>query len=124
MDEMQLLRQDKINKLIDDSVYAEAMKKLNNTVSDVNAEISRIERKEIELSNANIRYNEYLRMLNTLDIENLTNSQLKKVFNKIIVKDRGVKDLYLCFNYNFLDLTEEELTDQFDETINFWVKVR
>lgn len=122
--QMRQLRQDKVNKLVDDSVYADELKELNKMIGDVNADISRIERKEIELENAKLRYHEYLKMLTTLDIDNLTNSQLKKIFNKIIVKDRGEKGLYLIFHYNFLDLTDNEIIAQFEEPLNLSVKIK
>jgi len=65
-------------------------------------------------------------MINNLDVDNLSNSKIKKVFNKILVKGRiveGKKHVFLCFQYNLLDISEEEIYKEFEVLLNIWKKV-
>lgn len=117
MAEQRQLRKDKTDIPIDESIYREEMQILNKSIGDVNADISRIERKKIEQENANLRFEEYKKMLSTLDFDKLTNTQLKKIFNKIQVKERK-KQIYLGLYYNFLDTTEDEVIEHFEDNNN------
>lgn len=130
MAEMKQLRQDKIANLIDETVYKEEMKALNSQIADINAELSRIERRESEIENAKLKYSQYVKMIRDIDTENLTNAELKKIFKKITVTDyihptlgKGRK---LDYEYYCMDLTAEEIIEKakalgyyvVDETIN------
>lgn len=126
MQEMRILRQDLRDKLINEIVYKDAMKNLNERVSYFNNELSRYERRQYEIENAKLKYSDYRKMLNNINIDCLSNNQLKKIFNKILVKGRivgGKKQVFLCFQYNFLDILEEELYKEFEEQFNIWKKV-
>jgi RNA polymerase subunit RPABC4/transcription elongation factor Spt4 len=107
-------------------IYNEEMKHLNSRVTEINYELIRYERRLIEIENANVRFSEYRKMLINLDLDNLTNGQLKKVFKKILVKGRIVndkKEVFLCFQYNFLDIVEDDLYKDFEEQFILWKRV-
>lgn len=123
---MKLLRTDRLENTICEDVYKEQMKALNKEIIDISAEISRFERQAIEKENAKQKFNEYINMLKTIDLDNLTNTELKKTFNKIIVKEKITsvkKEVFLCFKYKFLDKTEDEILTVDNESIDIWVKV-
>lgn len=125
--EMRQLRQDKADGLIDEDIYKEEMTVLVKHINDIKAEISRHERRTQEIEKAELKFKEYKKMIDELDIDNLTNTQLKKIFSKIYVNDRivnGKKEVYLRFIYRFLDSTEDELyKDEDGELFVEWVKV-
>lgn len=116
MAEMKQLRQDKIDNLIDETIYKEEMKSLNNQIANINAELSRIERRELEIGNAKLKYKQYVEMIRNVDIDNLTNAGLKKIFKRITVTSLNHPTLgkgkKLDYEYYCMDMTVEEILDK------------
>lgn len=130
MAEMKQLRKDHLDGLIDESIYKDALKDLNACTIDVKAEISRIERREQDIENAKFLYSQYVKMIRDIDIDNITNAQLKRIFKKIIVSDyihptlgKGSK---VDYEYYCMDMTANEILEKakelgyyvVDETMN------
>lgn len=116
MAEMKQLRKDHVNALIDESVYIDEMKSLNSRTIDVNAEISRIERREQDIENSKFLYNQYVKMIREIDADNITNAQLKKIFKKIIVSDyehpQKGKGCKIDYEYYCMDMTSNEILEK------------
>ncbi len=111
--EMRQLRQDKRDGLIDEDIYKSQMKELNDEISDIKADISRMERIEEEKEHLIKLYEKYKEDIQKVDTDNLTNSVLKSIFYKIYVsysKDsKGKKTPRLRFVYKFLDSTNDDI---------------
>lgn len=102
--EMRQLRKDRTDNVIDDEIYKEEMKELSKRTGDINAEISRHERRSDEIVRARLQFENYKKMIDEIDIDNLTNTILKKIFSKIYIKNKivnGKKNIYLSFRYKF-----------------------
>ena len=113
--EMRQLRQDKRDGLIDDDLYKEQMKELNKEISDCKTQISRIDRVQEERRHDIELFEAYKGAIDEIDINNLTNAVLKRVFHKIYVsyvKDsKGHKIPYVRYVYKFLDVSSDELME-------------
>jgi len=114
--EMRELRREKINGLISGDVYDDALLELNKDIENVKAEIDRIDHlTEIKKNQWN-QYEAYKKELKEIDINNLTNADLKNLFSRIIVRykvdENGKKIPYLRFVYRFLDTTSDILLDK------------
>jgi len=120
--EMRQLRKDMVNGIVDEEIYNDEMLELNKKAGDIKAEISRYERRNSEIEKAKINFKNYKEMLEKLDFENLTNTDLKKIFSKIYLRERVIdnkKTMYLIFTYNFLDTTEEKILEYHNEDIGY-----
>lgn len=111
--EMRQLRQDRRDNLVDEDLYKDQMKELNTEISEVKADLSRIERVTEEKKHQLELYEAYKRAIQEVDTENLTNAVLKGIFHKIYVsytKDgNGKKTPTLRFVYKFLDSTNDDI---------------
>lgn len=125
--EMQILRSDLAEELIDKELYKEQMKELNEKAMSINVEMSRIEKHDFELEDARLKYKQFMEYIKTIDVDNLTNAGLKKIFSDIQIKDitfkDGKKNIYPIFNYYCLDMTEKEIIKKAEE-IGIWVRQR
>ena len=66
------------------------------------------------LETAELKYKQFKHMLKEVDLDNLTNSQLKQIFKRVILRMRivnGRKRMFARFEYAFLDVNEEELIE-------------
>ncbi len=111
--EMRQLRQDKRDNLIDEDLYKEQMAELNREINEVTADISRVDRVLEERRHIIRLYEEYKKTVQEVDVDNLTNAILKKLFFKIFVSYKkdgsGTKTPTLRFVYKFLDSTNDEI---------------
>ena len=122
--EMRLLRQDLSNSLISEDVYTEQLRLLNDEIATVKSDILRVERKEIEKKHYQLLFENYKKSIQTLDINNLTNADLKELFYKIFIRYRlvkGKKQVYLRFVYRFFDSTDDEIINDNGDRLNLWV---
>lgn len=79
------------------------------------------------MENAKAKYKEYLKYVQEVDIDNLTNTIVKRIFRNIIIKGyestNGIKTKMISYNYNFMDMTLQELCDQ-AEALGYIVTVK
>ena len=66
------------------------------------------------------KYNQYIKRILSLDADNLTNGDLKQVFNKIYVGVAPVEDKvrprkYLIFSYSLMGYSVEEIVAMYYE---------
>lgn len=125
-DEMRQLRKDLQNGLITEDIYGEQVKELATEISNVKADILRVERIEIEKQHHKELFLQYKKAIQNIDVNNLTNSILKDVFYKIYVTHKTVKNkekVYLRFVYRFLDLTDEMIYNDDVESVNLWIPI-
>lgn len=128
MDAIEQLRFDKIDGIVDDEHYKEQMKSLNEKAVGINAEMSRIEKHDFELEDARLKYKLFMEYIKTIDVDNLTNAGLKKIFSDIQIKDVTLKNSnkkIICpiFNYCCLDMTEKEIIKKAEE-MGVWIRQR
>lgn len=111
--EMRQLRQDRRDGLIDEDLYKDQMKELNKEISEVKADLSRLERVSEEKKHQIELYEAYKKAIQEVDTDNLTNAVLKSIFYKIYVSYRkdskGNKTPMLRFVYKFLDSTNDDI---------------
>lgn len=124
INEMKQLRKEYLeDKLFDETLYKEQLKEIIEKINNIDADLSRNERINYEIQNAKSNFNEYMNMINSINFEKLTNADLKKIFNKIIIKRRIIdreKVLYVHFSYKFLDIIEDDLEDEYGDTYYNW----
>lgn len=110
---MRQLRQDRRDGLIDEDLYKDQIKELNKEISEVKADLSRLERVSEEKKHQIELYEAYKKAIQEVDIDNLTNAVLKSIFYKVYVsysKDgKGNKTPTLRFVYKFLDSTNDDI---------------
>lgn len=99
--------------MMDENLYDEMVKDLYKEISEIDSAITRIEQHDLEVENAKVKYQEYLKYIKEVDINNLTNTIVKRLFRKIIVKGitlaDGTKSKMISYEYNFMGMTLEEL---------------
>lgn len=125
-DEMRLLRRDLQNGLITDEIYSEQVKELTKEISNVKADILRVERIEIEKEHHRELFSQYKKAIHNIDVDNLSNSLLKEIFFKIYVTHKtvgGTQKVFLRFVYRFLDLTDDLIFNDDVETTNVWIPI-
>lgn len=108
------LRLDKASELIDEKEYVKEFKQHQLELAGVDAEINRIEQHEVEIGKAKAKYKEFLHYIKEVDINNLTNATLKKLFSKIVIKDVNFKgiDRMTTYHYNFMDMSLLDLKNK------------
>lgn len=103
----------------DESSYKAIVKELNIERREIESAITRIEQYDLEMENAKAKYQEYLKYVQEVDIDNLTNTIIKRLFRNIVVKGiksaNGKKHKMIMYNYNFMDMSLEELLDKVEE---------
>ena len=86
----------------------------------------RVERIEIEKEHHRELFSQYKKAIQSIDVENLSNSLLKEVFYKIYVTHKtvsGKEKVFLRFVYRFLDLTDDLIYNDDGETTNVWIPI-
>lgn len=114
--EIEILRGDFADEIIGKDEYKEQMKELNNKYVGIAAEIERIKRYDIEIESARLKYKQFINNVKSIDVNNLTNAGLKKIFKNIIVKGcqtkNGQKVKIMSFNYYCLDMSIDEIVNK------------
>ena len=117
--EIQILRSDLVEEAIDKDIYREQIKPLNEKAVNINTEISRIENYECQLLDARLKYKQYIDYIKGVDLDNLTNVGLKKIFKNItigeVISEIGNKGLMVRFNNYCLDMSIEDIFNKAGE---------
>jgi DNA invertase Pin-like site-specific DNA recombinase len=119
-EQIELLASDYVEKIITDrELYKERAKALNAQLADIDRQISRIEQHDLEIENAKVKYEEFLKYVREVDVNKLTNTILKRLFKKIVVTERqgsnGESLKVIMYYYNFMGLSLEELLQKVAE---------
>lgn len=112
------VRADKNNKLISQDTYEEQLKAINKRLDEIRVIKNKYDNIKIDIINAEERFKQRIELLNNLDFDRMDNSDLKQIFNKIIIRgeyDNGYKNIYIHFSYNFLDDIKTELARDLDD---------
>lgn len=114
------LRDDLADELINREEYKDQVKELLEDARGITSEIEKITRHDLDVDNARLKYKEFLDYVKNIDIDNLTNAGLKKIFKDIqiqaITYKNGVKFSYATiFNYYCLDMSETEIIKKAEE---------
>ena len=122
--EMRQLRKDKAAGLIDEVTYKDDMKDIQSRLEGIRCDINAIHNQQHMLEMAELKYKQFQHMLKEVDLDNLSNSQLKQIFKRVILRMKfvdGRKKMFARFEYAFLDVNEEELIE--DDT-HLWRMVQ
>lgn len=110
------IMEDLQEELISREFYKETMKELNVELAGVEADINQIEQHDVEIENAKARYKQFLKYIQEIDVNNLTNAILKRVFSKIVVKGvtlkSGEKAKLIIYDYKLFGMGLEELMNK------------
>jgi DNA invertase Pin-like site-specific DNA recombinase len=118
-------KRDKVNRLIkinaedyaddviDKEQYRANLKGYNNELNGIEAEIRRLEQYDLDIENAQSKYEHYLKYIQEVDVEQLNNATLKKIFSKIVVKDMAYSDStrakVISYQYSFMGMSFDDL---------------
>ena len=106
------LRRERKKKLISEETFEQQVKLLNKKLGEVRALENEYNALDIDIQRAEMRFNERRELLKNLNLNKITNVDLKNIFNQIKVMgyyEDGYKYIYLHFSYNILDDTKTEL---------------
>ncbi len=113
------LRDDLREDLITRDLYTETVREYTKDLNSVEADIRQIEQHDIEVKNAEDKYREYLEFIQEVDVDNLTNAVLKKLFSKIVIKKLNVANdkqaKLIVYDYNLFDMGLQELLQKAEE---------
>lgn len=105
--------------LITRDLYTETVREYTKDLNSVEADIRQIEQHDIEVKNAEDKYREYLEFIQEVDVDNLTNAVLKKLFSKIVIKKLNVANdkqaKLIVYDYNLFDMGLQELLQKAEE---------
>ena len=123
------LRKDLASDFIDEDEYNEAMNELATERRTYESIIERLKNRENIIQDLYLKYKEYQKRLSQIDIDNLSNADLKTIYKKIYVQGRiveGKKKAYLRYEYNFMGTSDDEIIKKFykeNESISIWYPV-
>ena len=106
------LRRERNKKLISEETFEQQVKLLNKRLEGIRALESEYNALELDIQRAEIRFAEREELLKNINLNKLTNVDLKNIFSEIKVKgeyNNGYKYIYLHFSYNIIDDTKKEL---------------
>jgi site-specific DNA recombinase len=90
--------------IIDEEQYKQQNDELQINKKSIESELKKLKKIDEARETAKKKYNNYVDFLNTVDVDNLDNTLLKKVINKIeaytIIDEKGqqLKDIYIVWN--------------------------
>ena len=98
-------------------VYEDMLKEMEKELKSINATIDSQKSREQTIHRDKARFDKYLEFLKEVDVENLDNVTLKKIFYKINVVDManyGAEETKrgIIFDYSFLGMPYTELIDR------------
>lgn len=99
--------------IIDEEQYKQQNDELQNYKKEIDTELAKIKRIDHARNEVKRKYNNYVDFINKVDVNNLNNTLLKRVINKIeayTVKDEKgneVKDIYI--DWNMLDKSFDDV---------------
>lgn len=122
------IRTEKNEKLISEATYKEQLKELNRRLIDIKKQLKDYENIKKDIQRAELQFEQYNNTLEKLNKNKLTNADLKKIFNKILIhgfEDGKKKCIAVYFDYKFLDEFEAELKRENidgESSITHWYK--
>lgn len=116
----EILLDDRAEGILSIELYREQVKALNIEREELEQRIKSNSMYEDTIKREWAKYDKYIKRILTLDPDNLTNGDLKQVFNKIYVgavvpegRKRPLK--YLIFSYSVIGYSVEELIEMFKD---------
>lgn len=109
------LRRERNKKLIGEATFEQQVKLLNKRLGEVRALENEYNALDIDIQRAEMRFNERRKLLKSLNLNKITNVDLKNLFSQIKVMgyyEDGYKYIYLYFSYNILDNTKTKLSEE------------
>ncbi len=119
------VRADRNKSLISNETYEEQIQAINKRIDEIRIIEKNYYNLKLDIKKAKDTYEKQKKILNNLDYKKMTNTDLKIIFNKIIVcgkYDKGYKNIHLHFSYNFLDEIREKLPRK--EVIEFLEEIQ
>lgn len=105
-------RAEKIKYGTDDDTYKEQIQILNDKILDIRKQLKEYDNIQKDIQIAELKYKEFKDTLDNIINKELTNEDLKKIFNKIEIYGETIdkeKKIYVYLEYKFLNETETEL---------------
>lgn len=123
--QMEELRVEKIKYKMDEDVYAKQFIEIHNKILDVERQVKDVENIQKDIQIAELKYKEFKDTIKNINNKELTNEDLKKIFNRIEVYGETIdkkKYVFVYLEYKFLDETETELLreDEIDYETKRW----
>ncbi|MCI8470681.1 MAG: recombinase family protein [Clostridia bacterium] len=123
--QMNELRTEKIKYKMNEEVYLNQFEIIHNKIIDIKKQLKDFENIQKDIQIAKLKYKEYKETLNNITKKELTNEDLKKIFNKIEIYGETVdkkKYIYVYLEYKFLDELQTELLreDEIDMETGQW----
>ena len=111
-----ILLEDRLEGLMSKELYQKEVKILNDEVEELEARLKANDLYDETIKREWIRFEAYKKKILSLDVENLTNGDVKQVFNKIYVgtvqeENRVRLRKYLIFSYAVMGYSVEELLE-------------
>lgn len=109
------IRTEKIKYGTDEDTYKEQVQEVNSKLFNIRKQLKDYDNIQKDIQIAEIKYKEYKDTLNNITNKELTNEDLKKIFNRIEVYGETIdkkKYIYVYLEYKFLDELETELLRQ------------
>lgn len=106
--------------LISDEEYMTRNERISSEINKVKSELQKIQNIEKELELVKLKYTQFLKTLESVNSENLSNTNLKKIIDKIIIytiedKDHPTRTRYMSkeviIDWKFIDVSESSLYD-------------
>ena len=110
--QMYELRREKNKKIISEETFEQQVAFFEKKLGEIRAFENEYNALEIEIQRAGMRFNERRELLKNLNLNKITNVDLKNIFNQIKVMAyyaEGYKYILLHFSYKILDDTKTEL---------------
>lgn len=110
-------RAEKIKYGTDDDTYKEQIQILNDKILDIRKQLKEYDNIQKDIQIAELKYKEFKDTLDNIINKELTNEDLKKIFNKIEIYGETIdkeKKIYVYLEYKFLNETETELLREDD----------
>lgn len=107
--------------LITDDEYVERNNLIKSDLYDAESSLNQLIYIEDEIEKLNARYNQFIKALNEVDVDNLTNAILRKFINRIVAETHEepifegaptFEPHTLEVEWNFLDTTEKQLLQE------------
>ncbi len=116
----EILLDDRAEGILSVDLYREQVKALNEEREELEQRLKANSMYEDTVAREWVRYEKYTKRILALDTENLSNGDIKQVFNKIYVgavvpEGRKRPQKYLIFSYSIMGYSVEELIDMFRE---------
>ncbi|GMX64620.1 recombinase family protein [Paenibacillus elgii] len=114
--------------IISEDEYSDRNKKINTSINELQNDISRLTNQESEIEQFKAKYSLFIQTLKSIDIENLKNSSLRKIIDKIVVypdprverfKARvDINPELIKIDWKFVGTKESDLIDEYFEYLS------